>query len=135
MDKFQYTIDESLKGLRIDKALSTLNEEWSRTHVQQWIKDECALVNGTAVKTNYKCNLGDVIEINIPELEELDAVAEPMDLDIYYEDADVLVVNKPRGMVVHPAPGHVIRDTCKRIDGSLYRFIGNKWCYETRYCA
>ena len=135
MDKFQYTIDESLKGLRIDKALSTLNEEWSRTHVQQWIKDECALVNGTAVKTNYKCNLGDVIEINIPELVELDVVAEPMDLDIYYEDADVLVVNKPRGMVVHPAPGHVSWDTCKRIDGSLYRFIRNKWCYETRYCA
>lgn len=106
MDKFQYSIDESLQGVRIDKALSTLNEEWSRTHVQQWIKDQCALVNGTAVKTNYKCNLGDVIEINVPELEELDVVAEPMDLDIYYEDTDVLVVNKPRGMVVHPAPGH-----------------------------
>ena len=47
---------KSLKGVRIDKALSTLNEEWSRTQVQQWIKDECDLVNGTAVKANYKCN-------------------------------------------------------------------------------
>ena len=89
------------------RLFSTLNEEWSRTHVQQWIKDQHVLVNGTVVKTNYKCSLGDVIEVNIPEPVELDVVAEPMDLDIYYEDADVLVVNKPRGMVVHPAPGHV----------------------------
>ena len=81
MDKFQYTVDESLQGVRIDKALSTLNEEWSRTHVQQWIKDGCAIVNGAAVKTNYKCNLGDVIEVNVPDPEVLDVVAEPMDLE------------------------------------------------------
>ncbi|CAH0259769.1 MULTISPECIES: RluA family pseudouridine synthase [Bacillaceae] len=107
MDKRLYSIDETLKGVRIDKALSTLNEEWSRTQVQQWIKDDHVLVNGTAIKTNYKAVPGDTIEVTIPELEELDAVAEEMDLDIYYEDADVLVVNKPSGMVVHPAPGHV----------------------------
>lgn len=106
MDKLQYTIDETVQGLRIDKALSTLNTEWSRTHIQQWIKEKSALVNGEVVKTNYKCKIGDVIDIMIPELVELDVVAEPMDLDIYYEDEDVLVVNKPRGMVVHPAPGH-----------------------------
>lgn len=107
MDKRLYSIDETLKGVRIDKALSTLNEEWSRTQVQQWIKDDHVLVNGTAIKTNYKAIPGDTIEVTIPDLEELDAVAEEMDLDIYYEDKDVLVVNKPSGMVVHPAPGHV----------------------------
>ncbi|RRN70625.1 RluA family pseudouridine synthase [Peribacillus simplex] len=107
MDKRLYSIDETLKGVRIDKALSTLNEEWSRTQVQQWIKDDHVLVNGSAIKTNYKAVPGDTIEVTIPELEELDAVAEEMNLDIYYEDADVLVVNKPSGMVVHPAPGHV----------------------------
>lgn len=107
MDKRLYSIDETLKGVRIDKALSTLNEEWSRTQVQQWIKEDHVLVNGAVIKTNYKAVPGDTIEVTIPELEELDAVAEEMDLDIYYEDADVLVVNKPSGMVVHPAPGHV----------------------------
>ena len=107
MDKKLYSIDETLKGTRIDKALSTLNEEWSRTQVAQWIKDDHVLVNGAAIKSNYKCSIGDEIEVVIPELVELDAVAEEMDLDIYYEDEDVLVVNKPSGMVVHPAPGHV----------------------------
>ena len=104
MDKRLFTIDETLKGVRIDKALSTLGEDWSRTQVSQWIKEDNVLVNGTAVKSNYKCSIGDEIEVNVPELEELDAVAEEMDLDIYYEDSDVLVVNKPSGMVVHPAP-------------------------------
>ncbi len=55
----------------------------------------------------------------MPELEELDVVAEEMDLDIYYEDQDVLVVNKPRGMVVYPAPGHHSGIACKRLNGSL----------------
>lgn len=106
MDKKVYSIDETLKGTRIDKALSTLNEEWSRTQVSQWIKDDHVLVNETAIKSNYKCSIGDKIEVMVPELVELDAVAEEMNLDIYYEDEDVLVVNKPSGMVVHPAPGH-----------------------------
>ncbi|WP_409305352.1 RluA family pseudouridine synthase [Peribacillus sp. SCS-155] len=106
MDKYSYTIEEAQKGERIDKALSTLNQEWSRSQVQPWIKEGHVLVNGTPVKTNYKCSIGDKVEILIPELEVLDAMPEEMDLDIYYEDEDVLVVNKPRGMVVHPAPGH-----------------------------
>ena len=106
MDKYTYQIEEDKKGLRIDKALSELNEEWSRNQVQLWIKDGHVLVNGSTVKTNYKAQAGDSIEVDVPELTELDAVPEEMNLDIYYEDADVLVVNKPSGMVVHPAPGH-----------------------------
>jgi 23S rRNA pseudouridine1911/1915/1917 synthase len=107
MEKMEHIILEEQKGDRIDKAVSTFNSEWSRTQVQQWIKDEHVLVNGKPVKTNYKCATNDKIEIVIPDPEELDVLPEEMNLDIYFEDKDVLVVNKPRGMVVHPAPGHL----------------------------
>ncbi|MCL6571797.1 MAG: RluA family pseudouridine synthase [Bacillus sp. (in: Bacteria)] len=107
MEKMNHTILEDQKGDRIDKVISTLDEEWSRTQVQQWIKEEHVLVNGQKVKTNYKCSTNDLIEISIPDPEELDVVAEELNLKIYFEDKDVLVVNKPRGMVVHPAPGHL----------------------------
>ncbi|MDQ0227098.1 RluA family pseudouridine synthase [Metabacillus niabensis] len=107
MDIVDLRVTEEHKNERIDKFLSTYNEEWSRTQVQQWIKEGIVKVNETEVKTNYKCQIDDHIVIHIPEPEPLDVVAEEMDLDIYYEDEDVLVVNKPKGMVVHPAPGHM----------------------------
>jgi 23S rRNA pseudouridine1911/1915/1917 synthase len=107
MEKMEHTISEIQAGDRIDKAISTLNPEWSRSQVQHWIKDGNVLVNGATVKTNYKCSLNDSLEITIPDPEDLDVVPEQMDLEIFYEDSDVLVVNKPRGMVVHPAPGHL----------------------------
>ncbi len=106
MQKVEHTVLEEEKSERIDKVISSLNVEWSRTQVQQWIKDGQVLVNGKAVKTNYKCNFNDEIEISIPEPEVLDVVPEEMNLAIYYEDEDVIVVNKPKGMVVHPAAGH-----------------------------
>ena len=90
------------KNERIDKFVAGINNEWSRTQVQQWIKDDVVTVNGKAVK-NYKVRENDEITVTIPEPEELDIQPEDMNLEIYYEDADVLVVNKPRGMVVHPA--------------------------------
>lgn len=107
MEKMEHTILKDQNGDRIDKVISLLDEEWSRTQVQQWIKDGHVLVNGQKIKTNYKCSLNDQIEIMIPEPEELDVVPEDLNLDIYFEDSDVLVVNKPKGMVVHPAPGHL----------------------------
>jgi len=107
MEKMEHIILEEQKGDRIDKAVSMLDSEWSRTQVQQWIKEGHVLVNGTPVKSNYKCSINDKIEIFIPDPEVLDVLPEEMDLDIYFEDKDVLVVNKPRGMVVHPAPGHL----------------------------
>jgi 23S rRNA pseudouridine1911/1915/1917 synthase len=107
MEKMEHIILEEQKGDRIDKAVSILDSEWSRTQVQQWIKEGHVLVNGTPVKSNYKCSINDKIEIFIPDPEVLDVLPEEMGLDIYYEDQDVLVVNKPRGMVVHPAPGHL----------------------------
>lgn len=101
-----YNVEEEHKGVRIDKFISTVNEEMSRTQVQQLIKEGHVKVNGQPVKTNYKCQLEDEVSVTIPEPIELNIEAEEMDLDIYYEDEDVLVVNKPKGMVVHPAPGH-----------------------------
>ena len=106
MNVVVYNVDETNKGVRIDKFISTVNEEMSRTQVQQLIKEDHVKVNGQPVKTNYKCQEGDEVAVSIPEPVELNIEAEEMDLDIYYEDEDVLVVNKPKGMVVHPAPGH-----------------------------
>ncbi|WP_203362243.1 RluA family pseudouridine synthase [Bacillus sp. REN10] len=107
MEKMEHIVLEEEKNARIDKVVASLNEEWSRTQVQDWIKAGLVQVNQKSVKANYKCVPGDQLTIEIPAPEPLDIEAEEMNLDIYYEDADVLVVNKPRGMVVHPAPGHV----------------------------
>ncbi|APH05329.1 RluA family pseudouridine synthase [Bacillus weihaiensis] len=107
MNIVEIQVNEELKGERIDKVLSSVNKEWSRTQVQGWIKDQVVKVNDKSIKTNYKCQENDKIVLTIPEPEALDVVAEEMNLDIYYEDEDVLVVNKPKGMVVHPAPGHL----------------------------
>ena len=101
-----YTIEEQHAGERIDKAVSSLQTEWSRTQIGNWVSEGVLTVNGEIVKPKYKVRTGDVIEITVPEVEELEIVAEDLNLEIIYEDADVLVVNKPRGMVVHPAPGH-----------------------------
>ncbi|KEK25821.1 RluA family pseudouridine synthase [Bacillus gaemokensis] len=102
----QVTVSEEQKSERIDKFLAGVNNEWSRSQVQQWIKDGVVTVNGNDIKGNYKVKVNDEISVAIPEPEELDVLPEDMNLEIHYEDADVLVVNKPRGMVVHPAPGH-----------------------------
>lgn len=107
MEKTEHIIHEEHVNQRIDKILVAINKEWSRTQVQTWIKEGHVLVNGREIKTNYKTSLHDQIEIMIPEPEELHVEPEEMDLEVYYEDQDVIVVNKPKGMVVHPAPGHL----------------------------
>ncbi|WJV17190.1 RluA family pseudouridine synthase [Rossellomorea marisflavi] len=106
MEVIQHSIDQNNQGERIDKVVSSLNKDCSRSLVQLWIKDGHVKVNGEVVKANFKCPLDASIEIAIPEPEELDVEAEDLNLDIAYEDQDVIVVNKPKGMVVHPAPGH-----------------------------
>ncbi|PWA13430.1 RluA family pseudouridine synthase [Pueribacillus theae] len=107
METFHFTIDEQQSGQRIDKLLSGLMTDVSRSRVQELIDDEHVMVNGELVKASYKCQASDNIQVVVPEPEPLEVRPETMDLDIIYEDADVLVVNKPRGMVVHPAPGHM----------------------------
>lgn len=93
-------------GERIDKFLAQKLDK-SRSLVQKLIKDELVLVNGVVVKTNYSVADGD--EIDVKQLDVVDntnIISQPMDLDIVYEDDDLLVINKPSGLVVHPAPGH-----------------------------
>lgn len=106
MEKFVVEITEEFEGSRIDKALIDARPEWSRSQVQQWMKDGLVLVGEKPVKASYKMKRGDILTVQEPEPELLDVIAEDLDLEIVYEDSDVLVVNKPRGMVVHPAPGH-----------------------------
>lgn len=93
-------------GLRIDKYLSARMEHVSRSYLQKLLGAEQVLVNNTAVKANYKLRAGDEISVFLPKDEELQIPAEDIPLDILYEDRDVLVVNKPKNMVVHPAAGH-----------------------------
>jgi 23S rRNA pseudouridine1911/1915/1917 synthase len=105
--EYEWEIEEGQAGERIDKFITeSLGEEVSRTQVQLWIKEGHATVNGSAVKPNYKLAAGDGITLSIPDPVEATIDPEPIELDILYEDGDVIVVNKPRGMVVHPAPGH-----------------------------
>ncbi|MBU8907087.1 RluA family pseudouridine synthase [Desertibacillus haloalkaliphilus] len=106
MERFEWVITDEQENERIDKLLTTFDESWSRTQIQQWIKDGHVTVNEKKVKSNYKCQPNDTIVLLLPEPEVLEVEPEEMDLDIVYEDEDVIVVNKPRGMVVHPAPGH-----------------------------
>ena len=93
-------------GERIDRFLSGKRQDLSRSYIQKLIKDGNVSVNSAPVKPNYKVCEGDQIRICIPEPEVLDVLPEAIPLDILYEDDDILVVNKPKGMVVHPSPGH-----------------------------
>lgn len=104
MEKLFFTIEKG--GERIDKYLSEQLEDMTRSHIQKLIKENMVRVNGMAVKSNFKLSASDQIEVEIPELKEPDILPENIPLDILYEDQDILVVNKPKGMVVHPAPGH-----------------------------
>ena len=91
---------------RIDKYLSEQIVDSSRSYLQKLIKDNAVQVNGRAVKANYKVGENDKIFVTIPEVVRPDIVPEDIELDIIYEDNDVLVVNKPKNMVVHPSAGH-----------------------------
>jgi len=93
-------------GERIDALLAQSAEGLTRSAAQRLIEDGAVLVNGSAVKKNYKCAAGDTVEFSLPELRDIELVPQNIPLDIAYEDGDVVVINKPRGMVVHPAAGH-----------------------------
>lgn len=101
-------ITENQAGERIDQFLAD-SQDLTRSFLQKILKEGEVIVNGKSVKANYKLRKGDRIEFEIPEAVEPDIVAEDIPLSILYEDADVLVVDKPKGMVVHPAAGHYSR--------------------------
>lgn len=102
----QFYIEQQFTGIRVDKFLSEQCEEISRSYIQKLIKDGQVTVNGKPLKANYKLNEADVLLLEEPELQEPDIAAENIPLDILYEDDDLLIVNKPKGMVVHPSAGH-----------------------------
>jgi 23S rRNA pseudouridine1911/1915/1917 synthase len=106
MDIHQVVITEEMAGERLDKAIAGLEADWSRVRVQEWISNNRVLVNGKVKKESYRVKVGEKVEIDVPEVVDSDILPENIPLEICYEDEDVLVVNKPRGMVVHPAPGH-----------------------------
>ena len=102
--KAEYTPGEEI--LRIDRFLGSRLEQVSRSYLQKLVKDGAVLVNGKPVKSSYKVENGDRIRLEIPDAVEPEIEAEPMALDILYEDSDIILINKPKGMVVHPAAGH-----------------------------
>lgn len=106
MDMFRFTITEELEDERIDKCVSQLIDGLSRSYIQKLIKDGNLTVNGQVVKGSYKVSCDDEICFELPESVEPEIEAQEMELDILYEDKDVIVINKPKGMVVHPAAGH-----------------------------
>lgn len=105
-DLFRFQVTEEYEEERIDKYMSILIDSLSRSFIQKMMKEEKVLVNGKPVKANYRLKTEDEICFELPEAVEPDIEPENIPLDILYEDADVLVVNKPKGMVVHPAAGH-----------------------------
>lgn len=106
MEQRSYVVDEANDGVRIDKYLALLMEECSRSYIQKIIGDQSVCVNGKAVKANFKIHTGDAVMIELPDPVILDIQPENIPLDILYEDQDILIINKPKDMVVHPAPGH-----------------------------
>ncbi|WP_238996480.1 RluA family pseudouridine synthase [Paenibacillus pinistramenti] len=104
---YEWTADEKDAKQRIDKYIvEGMDEQVSRSQIQLWIDAGHVTVNGSPVKSNYKLSAGDEVLLQIPETSAVEIIPEDIPLDVYYEDGDVIVVNKPRGMVVHPAPGH-----------------------------
>lgn len=117
MDYFTIGIEKEDAGSRIDVFIAENVEELTRSAVQRMIESGHVRLNGGQAKANYKLRAKDVIDIEIPEAKTVEIIPEDIPLDILYEDADVIVVNKPQGMVVHPAPGHT---TGTLVNGLMY---------------
>ena len=122
MELLEFTAADEEAGVRIDRCLSDKYEYLSRSYLQKLLKDQGVTVNGKIVKANYKLQAGDLVQTTVPDLSEPDILPENIPLDILYEDDDVLVVNKPKGMVVHPANGHT---SGTLVNAIMYHCQGN----------
>lgn len=107
MERFEFLIEDKEAGIRIDRVLADRMKEQSRSYLQKLLKDQQVSVNEKQVKANYKVQSGDCICVMLPDMEVPDIVPQEIPLDILYEDDYLLVVNKPKGMVVHPSAGHM----------------------------
>ena len=103
---YHFQVDEKVQGTRIDKYLAEACDTLSRSYLQKLLKEQAVMVNGAAAKANYKVSANDQILLEVPDAIEPEIEAEKMDLDILYEDSDIILINKPKNMVVHPAAGH-----------------------------
>ncbi len=110
------------EGGRLDKYLSTRLPDLTRSYVVKLLKEGCVTVNGGTVRSSYQVKAGDRICVEIPEAVEPEILPQKLELDILYEDADILLVNKPKGMVVHPAAGH---DSGTLVNGLMDHCKGN----------
>lgn len=106
METIKQTVPEELANLRVDKYLSEALPDYTRSFLQKIVKEGGVLADGKPVKASYKVRSGECLEVRIPEAKEPDILPEAIPLEILYEDQDLLVVNKPKGMVVHPSAGH-----------------------------
>ena len=106
MKEIVITVPDENEDSRIDSALAGFFEEYSRSYIQKLIKDGLVLVSGRPVKANYRVAAGDTVTVSVPDETVPDILPENIPLDILYEDDDILIVNKPKQMVVHPAAGH-----------------------------
>lgn len=122
MEKHCFTADIEHEDQRIDRYLTEMLPEQSRSFFQKLIRDGFVMVNHIIVKVNYRLKTGDIIEIDIPDAVPTEIVPENIPLDILYEDEDLLIVNKPKGMVVHPAVGHF---TGTLVNAIMYHCQGN----------
>lgn len=122
MEKHCFTADIEHEDQRIDRYLTEMLPEQSRSFFQKLIRDGFVMVNYIIVKVNYRLKTGDIIEIDIPDAVPTEIVPENIPLDILYEDDDLLIVNKPKGMVVHPAVGH---STGTLVNAIMYHCQGN----------
>ena len=112
---YKYIVKNEDKGKRLDRYVTEQNAEITRTAVQRLIDEKNILVNGKEQKVSYKVNENDVVEVEIPEPKKIEIKAEDIPIEVIYEDNDIIVVNKPKGMVVHPGNGNV--------DGTLVNAI------------
>lgn len=122
LKEFQFIVSEESEEERIDKYLNELMDSVSRSYIQKLLSDGNITVNGKNVKSNYKVRQEDDIRIFLPTAITPDIVPENIPLSILYEDDDVIVVNKPKNMVVHPAPGHY---NGTLVNALLYHCAGN----------
>ena len=122
MEELRFQIADEMEDERLDKCMSLLVENLSRSFIQKLIKDGNVLVNGTPVKGSCRVKCDDEVVFSVPESVEPDIEPENIPLDILYEDADLIVVNKPKGMVVHPAAGHY---SGTLVNALLYKYGDN----------
>lgn len=102
----EFIVDAEYHGVRIDKYLSQIQSDLSRNYLQRLIEDNRIFMDQKPIKSNTKVNTDSLVTINMPELKEAEIVPEDIPLDVIYEDQDIILINKPKGLVVHPAAGH-----------------------------